>query len=250
MLEQVFLGGLILCMTAMLVVRGWQSSVVLLLLAYACGAGLVMEQPFALARTTGGLQLNLLGIVILVTGVVCGTMLLVTGRVQPELPNETALDERSRMEQRQLVRRVPTALAESATTRWLLPGGAIILMLSATLLLPRFYADAGRMPLHYAWTTLVVGGLLCMLVARNLLTLGCGLVAVMLGLQLLYIAVDPDIALLVIVLLNLATSGLALTIAYLGGLVRSRLRTYELSRLYQLHDVQPARPDLGVPGKL
>ncbi len=111
-------------------------------------------------------------------------------------------------------------------------------------------AEQAPTSLQYAWTGLVVGGLLGLLVSRNMLTLGCSLLLIMLGLQLLYIAVDPNVALLVLVLLNLATCSLALSIAYLCGLVRSRLRTHELPGPYQLRDMQPTPNISGAPGKL
>ena len=127
----------------------------------------------------------------------------------------------------------PAAGPEPATNGgdYLLPSLALVLLLAATALVPQLYPFPVR-DVAYAWTLLLLGGILLLVTAATVLTVGFGLVLLLYGLKLLYLSTVPRIGLAELTLFNLATIVMALMGAYLTQLLSTGLKTLSLAALF------------------
>ncbi len=222
-----------LAVAGMLLVHDWRPTVALLLAAFALTAAFVAQQRFSGALALG--PLNLPAALQVITGLAASGMLVLTGLTFTHDYNLEDLDEFGLMELRRAVRRAARLQLPKRWTDYLLPAAALVVVGGATALLPPLYAAPAR-PIDYAWIMVLLAGLLQILTTQNLLKIGCGLLVIGLGLQLLYIGAVPSLSLLVLALLNLGMLALALIVAYLSGLVYGRVKTLELPELYRLID--------------
>ena len=104
--------------------------------------------------------------------------------------------------------------------------GLVILVVLATLLLPRWYGVPPR-AVDYAWTLLLAGGVALLCISHTLLGVGIGLMVLLFGLKLLYVALMPRLAIVDVGLVNLTTILAALIAAYLHSLLPAHLEAHE-----------------------
>jgi hypothetical protein len=119
-----------------------------------------------------------------------------------------------------------------------MPFWAMLLALVTSLTLPNIYPLAISRSVDFTWYWLGLMGLFTLATANDLLKIGLGLLLCTSSMTLIYIAIvsTADASGLGVVplgLLSLVTILLALAIAYLSGLLYGRLKTLELSELYQ-----------------
>ena len=111
--------------------------------------------------------------------------------------------------------------------------GALVLAALAALALPRLYPIGRSYEIDFAWYWLGLTGLFTLVVAGDLLKIGLGLLLCAGSIDLLYSAIATTVQVFPVALLNLMTIILALTVAYLSGLLYGRLKTLELNELYK-----------------
>lgn len=229
MLESLALGLLAVAVVAMVLVRDWRPTVAWLLLAFAGAAGVLQQQPWA-APEVG----NLLFAAEALTGLIVAGMLLITGLTFSRDYNVEDLDEFGLMELRRAARRAAHLDVPHRANDYVLPGVGLLVVLGGVALLPRLYAGPNGVELvDYTWTLLLLGGVLQLVISQNLLKIGGGLLLLALGLQMLYVARSAAVGLVVLALLDVAMLVLALTIAFLCGLLYGRLRTLDVGEVYR-----------------
>ncbi|WP_029215520.1 hypothetical protein [Kallotenue papyrolyticum] len=170
----------------------------------------------------------------LVTTAGVALILVITGlTLTRELPSEH-LDEFAQMELRRAAREAHTRRTIFGR-RWdgrVIAMGALVLAALATLLLSRVYPIAREPVVDVAWIFALLCGLLVLITAPDALQLGIGLLLLLMSTKLLYFGVAARLQVLHIGLLALLSLLLALMVAYLSGLMYGRLRTLELSALF------------------
>jgi hypothetical protein len=221
----------LLCVGALVIVEDWRVTIPMLLAAELCRVALMYQA--ALFVATAG-RVTLLAVEIL-TAVSVAAILLVTAINFSRDYNTEQLDEFALMELRRAARRSRQQHAQT-TARWtsyVVPIGTVLLAGIATLLLGQAYPVAQDRALDAAWTFGLLCGLLVLVTASDALKLGLGLLLAMSSAKLLYFGVAARLNVLHIGLFELLSLMFALIVAYLSGLLYGRLRTLDLSSLFE-----------------
>ncbi len=228
--------GLGACVSLLILVRDWRRALLLLFAAALAMAGFLRQEmltaralPIAQAATT-------LVAIELTTAITVVLILLVTGLAYNRDYNLEDLDEFGLLELSRAARRAARLNLPSRWSDYRHPEGtrslALILVIAATFLLPRFYPFEIR-DVDYAWTLLLLGGVLLLATADTLLKIGFALLLLAFGLKLFYLGIAPRVGLIELALLNLVTIVLALLTAYLGGLLYGRFKTLDLEPMFR-----------------
>lgn len=223
-----FLIGWMLAVGALAIIDNWRVVLPLLAAAEMCRIGLL---------SGGGLPGAFGWPVLLVEAVASvsvAAMLLVTALTFTREYNTEQLDEFALLELRRAVRRAQQRAHTSRSwTRWIVPSGAVLLAVFATLLLSRAYPISRDPLIDTAAIFAVLCGLLILVTSGDVLKLGLGLLLAASSAKLLYFGVVPRINVLHVALLELLTLVLAVVIAYLSGLLYGRLHTLDTDSLFE-----------------
>ena len=214
----------------LLLARGWRSGLALLAGVVVCVAAFVRNEPLTARGLPASRSMLLLLAVELSTAATVLLILLVTGLTYSRGARPEELDERGQLELRRSERFAAKLNLPRGWSDYLLPVLAVVLALTATVLLPDLYPFASE-DADYAWTLLILGGALLLVVAATLLKIALGLLLLMFGLKLFYLRTADPVGLIELALLNLVTIVLALIAAYLSSLLYARLKTLDLDTL-------------------
>ena len=214
-----------LCISVLVLVRDWRPALAMLLVSALATGGVVGLA----ARTSPGLPAGrvaaLLLAIDLVTAISAVLILLITGLTYSHASNRGQLAEPGPAE-----RRTAARVAPARWQRYLLPSLALLLLLAATALLPGLYPYPA-LEVDYAWTLLLLSGVFVLIAAGTVLRVGLGLVLLLFGLKLFYLAAAPRVGVVELALFELLTIMLALIVAYAGGLLHGRVKTLSLDAL-------------------
>jgi hypothetical protein len=206
----VLLGG---CASCTLLVRGFRPATLLLLGAGLAGAGLAPVAALQARRLPIDAFATILVAIELTTAVSAALIFFATG---------SALQRGSAVSR--------GAAGRAGFPRYALPLLAVALLLVLTLIAPRCYPYAPR-EIDYAWTLLLLSGVLSIVLADTLLRIGLGLTLLSFGLKLFYLAVAARVGLTEVALLNIVTLALALIVAYLSALLYDQRNTLKLEAM-------------------
>lgn len=237
-LLNLFLAGLGIAIGGLILMTDWRVLVALLLLVYGCAGGIVAYQPFVRIAAPDA-SFNPLLVALLLTGLIVTAVLGLTGRsfalsTGLPLPEEEPADE---------------LLASPTPSSFILHFWALMVAVIAAVWLGRWYVqlqaptpigpDARHEMTGYAWAVLVVGGVGQVLLSRDLLKLGTGLLLLMLSAQILMIGLAEQVQLLLVLLLNVASILLALGITVLSTLLheqRQMRKRAHVSKMYTINE--------------
>jgi hypothetical protein len=222
-----FLSAVLLFVAPLIVFNDWRVTIPLLLAAEMSRIGLMWQ-------TADAINLTLM-LIEAVTAVSVSLILLVTAFTFTRPYQSEQLDEFALLELRRAARYAQHQRAQAAG-RWtgtIVPIGALLLAGLATWLLSTFYPVAKAQTLDAGWIFLLLCGLLVLITANDALKMGLGLLLLMGSAKLLYFGVATRINVIHIGLLELLTLVLAVTVAYLSGILFARLRTLELNSLFE-----------------
>jgi len=222
-------GGLILLL------RDWRLTVPALLINYACIAAFLAQQQFLAADLViSGVELSSTVLVKVITGFATTSILAITALTFSREYNQENLDEFSLAELRRAARRAQRERASQPfhLGDYVVPFWSLVLAGIASLALPRLY-PIGSYEVDFVWYWLGFTGLFTLVTANDMLKIGLGLLLIAGSIDMLYTAISRTVQIFPLAMLSLMTIVLALAIAYLSGLLFSRLKTLELNELYK-----------------
>lgn len=232
--------GLAISSGAILLARDWRLSVPMLLVNYICLGLFLALQQLAIPSLLVEQSIGIIVAVKLVTGLSVTVILALTALTFSREYGLEDLDEFGLSELRRAARAAqrqktsePFRLADYTVPFW-----ALALILLASLTLPRIYPLAPSILVDFAWYWLGLTGIFTLITASDSLKMGLGLLLCTSSMDLLYTAIistpqGSGVGVVPLALLSLVTILLALATAYLSGLLYGRLKTLELSVLYQ-----------------
>lgn len=220
------------CVGLMVIVRDWRTAWLLLLGVALASVALLADAVAQAGALVSEAGVRMLMAIDLATAASVTLILLVTGLSYSRDLNVENLDEFGLTELRRVARRATRFTRPTDWSDYLLPTLAVALLLVATALAPNLYPYQVR-EVDYAWTCLILGGILAIVIADTLLRVGLGLLLLALGLKLFYVGIVPRAGLVELALLNLLTIGVALVVAYLSALLYGRLKTLDLETMYR-----------------
>lgn len=221
---------------AILLLRDWRITVVALLLNYMGVTAFLAQQQFIRPDLhVGALALSTTVLVKLIVGVAATAILALTGLTFSRDYNLEALDEFSLAELRRAGRQAQRQRAAEPfrLSDYVIPFWTLMLTILASVALPRLYPIGGTTTIDFVWYWLGLIGLFTMVVAGDILKIGLGLLLCIGSIDVLYTAVASSVQVFPLALLGLVEIVLALSIAYLSGLLYGRLKTLELNELYK-----------------
>ncbi len=224
--------GLGACLCLLIVVRDWRLALPLLAGAGIALAGFVWTEGLVAPNLPVAQSRLVLVAVDLATLVTVVLILLVTGLTYDHDYNVEDLDEFGITELRRAARRAAHIRLSRRWSDYVPSLLALLMVIAATVFLPRLFLESPR-EIDYAWTILLLSGLLLILTADMLLQIGLGLLLLAFGLKLFYLSVATRAGLLELALLNIVTIVLALVTAYLSGLLYGRLKTLDLETMFR-----------------
>ncbi len=224
-----------------LLIRDWRITISALLINYISLSLFLVEQQFLPPDLDlPGISISTTALVRLITGLSVAIILSITALTFSKEYGLQNLDEFGLAE----LRRAARAAQQQHTDRqfrlsdYVVPFWSGVLALIASLTLPQIYLIAPSQAIDFTWCWLGLTGLLTIATAGDLLKIGLGLLLCTSSIDLLYTSVvsSPQasgVGVIPLTLLSLVTILLALTIAYLSGLLYGRLKTLELDELYK-----------------
>ncbi|NJK80638.1 MAG: hypothetical protein HC914_12350 [Chloroflexaceae bacterium] len=222
-----------------LLLRDWRITVSALLVNYIIVAIFVAQQQLFVPNLLIARSIGTIVIIKLVTGIATTLILALTALTFSKEYGLEDLDEFGLSE----LRRAARAAQRQKTLHrplgdYTLPFWALALVLLVSLTLPRIYPIASSTLVDFAWYWLGLTGIFTLVTATDMLKVGLGLLLTVNSMDLLYTAVistpqGSGVGIVPLGLLSLVTILLALAVAYLSGLLYGRLKTLELSALYQ-----------------
>ncbi len=218
-----------------LLLRDWRVTVPALLASYLCVVLFLAQQQFITPDLAFGARtLSTTVVVKLVTGLAASAILAITAITFSREYNLEELDEFSLTELRRAARRAQRQRASEPfrISEYIVPFWALVLVALASLALPRLY-PIGSQEVDFAWYWLGLTGLFTIVIAGDMLKIGLGLLLIVSSVDLVYTAVASTVQVFPLALLSLTTIVLALSVAYLSGLLYGRLKTLDLAELYQ-----------------
>lgn len=227
--------GIALSGAAVLLLRDWRKTISALLINYIFVAIFLAQQQFITPDLRlGAVALSTTVLVKLITGIAAAAILAITALTFSREYNLEDLDEFSLAELRRAARRAQRQRAADPFrfSDYVVPFWSLVLAALASLALPRLY-PIGSYSVDFAWYWLGLTGLFTLVTAVDLLKIGLGLMLCASGIDLLYTAISSSVRVFPLALLSIVTIVLALSVAYLSGLLYGRLKTLELSELYK-----------------
>lgn len=219
-----------------LLLRDWRIIVPALLLSYVGVAAFLAQQQFITPDLRlGGLAISTTVLVKLISGLAATAILAVTGATFGRDYNLDELDEFSLAELRRAGRRAQRQRAAEPLrfSDYIIPFWTLMLAILASVALPRLYPIGTSTTIDFVWYWLGLIGLFTMVVAGDTLKVGLGLLLCIGSIDVLYTAISSTVQVFPLALLGLVEIVLALSIAYLSGLLYGRLKTLELNELYK-----------------
>jgi hypothetical protein len=227
--------GIAVSAGVILLVRDWRVTFSALLLNYLFIAAFFAQQQFVQPDLQmAALAISTTVVAKIITGVAATAILTITALTFSREYNLEDLDEFSLSELRRAARRAQRLSASQLFrfSDYVVPFWSLVLAALSSLVLPRLY-PIGPYEIDFAWYWLGLNGLFTLVTAGDLLKVGLGLLLCASSIDLLYTAIAGTVQVFPLALLSFMTIVLALTIAYLSGLAYGRLKTLELSELYQ-----------------
>lgn len=217
-----------------LLLRDWRLTIPALLVNYICVAWFLTQQQFITPDLAlGTTKISTTVLVKLITGLAASLILAITALTFSREYNLEDLDEFSLAELRRAARRAQRVNEPFRLSDYVVPFWSLVLAAIAALLLPRLYPIGRNVTVDFAWYWLGLIGLFTLVTASDLLKVGLGLLLCVESIDILYTAVANRVQVFPIAMLSLLTIVLALAVAYLSGLLYGRLKTLDLSELYQ-----------------
>lgn len=219
-----------------LLLRDWRITLVALLLNYIGVAIFLAQQQFIQPDIhLGAVSISTTVLVKFISGVAATAILAITGLTFSREYNLDDLDEFSLAELRRAGRRAQRQRAAEPfrLSDYIIPFWTLMLTILASVALPRLYPIGNTTTIDFVWYWLGLIGLFTMVVAGDMLKVGLGLLLCIGSIDVLYIAVASSVQVFPLALLGLVEIVLALSIAYLSGLLYGRLKTLELNELYK-----------------
>lgn len=219
-----------------LLLRDWRITFSALLLNYVGVALFLARQQFIQPDLQlGGLALSTTVLVKLITGAAATAILAITALTFSREYNQEDLDEFSLAELRRAARRAQRQRAAEPfrASDYFIPFWTLMLATLASVALPRLYPIGADYSIDFVWYWLGLIGLFTMVVAGDILKIGLGLLLCIGSIDVLYTAISSSVQVFPLALLGLVEIVLALSIAYLSGLLYGRLKTLELNELYK-----------------
>lgn len=242
LLLNIALIGITLSAGIVLLLRDWRITVPALLAKYICLAIFLARQQTTVPNLLIEQSIGTIIAVKLVTGVAVVSILTITALTFSREYGIENLDEFGLSELRRAARAAQRQRASEPfrLSDYTVPFWAILLTLVMSLTLPRLYPLATDPSVDFTWYWLGLTGIFTVVTASDLLKIGLGLLLCTSSIDLLYTAVvstpaASGLGVIPLALLSLITILLALAVAYLSGLLYGRLKTLELSALYQHH---------------
>lgn len=218
-----------------LLLRDWRVTVPALLVNYLSIAFFLGQQQFIVPDLfIGSTALSTTIIVKLITGFAASAILAITAVTFSREYNLEELDEFSLAELRRAARRAQRQSASEPfrISEYVVPFWALVLVALASLALPRLY-PIGSQTVDFAWYWLGLTGLFTIVVAGDTLKIGIGLLLLVSSIDVVYTAIASTVQVFPLALISLTTIVLALSVAYLSGLLFGRLKTLDLAELYK-----------------
>lgn len=218
-----------------LLLRDWRVTVPALLVNYLSIAFFLGQQQFIVPDLfIGSTALSTTIIVKLITGFAASAILAITAVTFSREYNLEELDEFSLAELRRAARRAQRQSASEPfrIAEYVVPFWALVLAALASLALPRLY-PIGSQTVDFAWYWLGLTGLFTIVVAGDTLKIGIGLLLLVSSIDVVYTAIASTVQVFPLALISLTTIVLALSVAYLSGLLFGRLKTLDLAELYK-----------------
>jgi hypothetical protein len=226
--------GIALSGAVILLLRDWRVTFPALLINYVGVVLFLAQQQFITPDLRlGGFALSTTVLVNLIAGVAATAILAITALTFSREYNLENLDEFSLSELRRAARRAQRQREPFLLSNYVIPFWTLVLVALASLALPRIYPIGTSYTIDFVWYWLGLIGLFTIVVANDLLKVGLGLLLCVSSVDVLYTAISSTVQVFPIAMLGLLTLVLALTIAYLSGLLYGRLKTLDLAELYK-----------------
>ncbi len=219
-----------------LLLRDWRITFSALLLNYIGVALFLAGQQFIQPDLQlGSLAISTTVLVKLIAGVAATVILAITALTFSREYNQEELDEFSLAELRRAARSAQRRSASEPfrASDYFIPFWTLMLAILASVALPRLYPIGASYTIDFVWYWLGLIGLFTMVVAGDILKVGLGLLLCISSIDVLYTAIASSVQVFPLALLGLVEIVLALSIAYLSGLLFGRLKTLELNELYK-----------------
>ncbi len=226
--------GMIVCASLILLLRDWRLTLPILALHYLCLAAFLVRQGLITADLhVAGIGIGTPIIAKCIAGGAATLILAVTALTFSRDYGLEHLDEFSLTELRRAARRAQQQAARPfRPTDYLLPAVTLLLVALASIALPLLYPVGGPQ-VDLVWYWLGLSGLFTLAIAGDLLKAGNGLLLIVSSADLLYTSAASSLQVFPLLLIDVTTIVLALTIAYLSGLMYARLKTLDLESLFQ-----------------
>jgi magnesium-transporting ATPase (P-type) len=231
--------GLTLSAGAILLLQDWRFTFPALLLNYLSLTVFLGQRLFAADQPLDYWTNSTIIAVKLMTGIAVTAILTITALMFSQDFGLEELDEFGLAELRRAARAAQRLRASRPfrLSDYTIPFWALLLALLATFALVSIYPVATSPLVDFAWYWLGLTGLFTLAVAADLRKVGLGLLLCLSSIDLLYTAVvnapnASGVGVMSLTLLSLLTISLALAVAYLSALLYDRLKTLELSELY------------------
>lgn len=231
--------GLTISAGLVLLLRDWRLTVSALLANYCCLAWFLARQQALIPDLLVEQSITTIVLVKLVTGIAVTLILALTALTFSRDYGLEDLDEFGLSELRRAARAAQQHASEPfRLSDYTVPFWSLTLALLMSVTLTRTYPVAPAQTINFAWYWLGLTGIFTLAVAGDLLKVGLGLLLCTSSIDLLYTTVvslpnASGVGIIPLTLLSLVTILLALVVAYLSGLLYSRLKTLELNELYR-----------------
>lgn len=233
--------GIAVSAALVLLLRDWRVSFPALLLNYLFQAIFLAQEQFLQPDLPlAALTISTTVVIKVITGLAVTAILTLTALTFSREYGLEDLDEFGLSELRRAARAAQRQRATELTQidDYIIPFWSLVLVLLASLTLPRIYPIAATPAVDFAWYWLGLTGLFTLAAAGDLLKIGLGLLLCTSSIDLFYTALvsTPEasgVGIVPLALLSLVTILLALVIAYLCGLLYGRLKTLDLNVLYK-----------------
>ncbi|CAA9255283.1 MAG: hypothetical protein AVDCRST_MAG93-1936, partial [uncultured Chloroflexia bacterium] len=166
-----------------------------------------------------------------------GLIVLWTGLTYSREYEQVTTDEVGKLHLRRAARQAARAMVPRGWNAYRVPVSALVVLAVGTLLLPLVYPSPAHTSV-YAWTLLVLGGILTVASSNTLLKLDMGLLLICFGLRLGYLTQAETVGFFELALFSVVPIVVALVMALLCSLVFARLGTLRLTTL--LGQARPA----------
>ncbi len=234
----IMLGVLAVSIAVLMLVPDWRPAFASLCV---CGVLLLVFEQRELLTLGGATASSILTLLNAVDGVslLCVALIVLFTGLTYSRTDQGQADEVGKLHLRHAARQAARAAVPRGWDAYRTPLVALVLLVAGAPLLPLFYPA----PPHagvYAWTLLLLGGILVAATSDTLLKLGMGLLLISFGLRLCYLTQAATVGFFELTLFSFVPIVVALVVALLSSLQFSRLGTLRLALLFEQARPAPA----------